>query len=396
VRGPSAGVTTPRSRAGRPGRIVALLAALGVVLSLAACSHPAPAKTSTLSLSPEAEATTRSPVASSPAASATPSPHPRPAYCHTGGPELWANLAACGWPGPTNTGPDLSRCPGGQLTDDGGSITRTVPVTKPNTVISCESVHGMLDIEAQNVTIENSVVVANSGMTGEGANGTGAIKVEDGASAVIDHVKIDGDDGVHACIWHQGTSLTVNAVNCSGSDDGIFSWADSSSPGSGDHFVIKNSYFHGFTTATSNGHEDGYQTEGASFGLIKHNTYKMTTGADSAIAIWDSLKSSFDIRVRHNLITGGGFAIYAEDYHPGDGGPGDPSAVGGFSDTDISFVGNLFSTQASGCIGQFGVWFERPWPPYDGGPTDGWRRSGNRVLETGENMDNGNPGGSCG
>ena len=82
---------------------------------------------------------------------------------------------------------------------------------------------GMLDIEAQNVTIENSVVVANSGKTGEDANGTGAIKVEDGASAVISHVKINGDDGVHACIWHEGTSLTVNAVNCSGSDDGIFS-----------------------------------------------------------------------------------------------------------------------------------------------------------------------------
>ena len=48
----------------------------------------------------------------------------------------------------------------------------------------------------------------------------------------------------------------------------------------------------------------------------------MTANADSAIAIWDSLKSSSDIRVRHNLITGGGFSIYAEDYDPGDGGPG--------------------------------------------------------------------------
>ena len=89
---------------------------------------------------------------------------------------------------------------------------------------------------------------------------------------------------------HQGTSLTVNAVNCSGFPRRHFQRADSSSPGSGDHFVIKNSYFHGFT-ATSNGHEDGYQTEGASFGLIKHNTYKMTANADSAIAIWDSLES---------------------------------------------------------------------------------------------------------
>ena len=199
VRGPSAGATTPS----RAARIIALLAAFGVVLSMAACSHPAPAKTSVVAVSPAAEATTRSPATPSPTAPATPSPPPLPAYCHQGGPEMWANLAACGWPGPTNTGPDLSQCPGGQLADDGGSITRTVPVTKPNTVISCETVHGMLDIEAQNVTIENSVVVANSGKTGEDANGTGAIKVEDGASAIIDHVKINGDDGVHACIWHR-------------------------------------------------------------------------------------------------------------------------------------------------------------------------------------------------
>ena len=50
----------------------------------------------------------------------------------------------------------------------------------------------------------------------------------------------------------------------------------------------------------------------------------MTTNADSAIAIWDGLKSSHDILVKDNLITGGGFAIYAEDYNPGDGAPGDP------------------------------------------------------------------------
>ena len=34
----------------------------------------------------------------------------------------------------------------------------------------------MLVIEAANVTIENSVVVANSGKTGQDANGTGAIR----------------------------------------------------------------------------------------------------------------------------------------------------------------------------------------------------------------------------
>lgn len=341
-----------------------------------------------------------SPGAAPAVASALPSPSPRPAqarplpaYCHAGGSALWGALASCGWPGPTNTGPDLSKCPGGRLRPNGGSLSRTIVITAANSVISCEDITGMIDIRAQNVTIENSIVTSNSGKTGENANGTSDILVDDGASATIAHVTINGDNGVHACIWHEGTKLLVDAVNCYGIDDGIFSWTDPSySSTTGNNFVIENSYFHGFTTVTSNGHEDGYQTEGASGGLIQHNTYQMTSDADSAVAIWDGLRNSRAITVSDNLITGGGFALYAEDYNPGDGGPGDPSAVGGFSTTQITFSNNVFSTQAAGCVGQYGVWFDRSaWAPYDGGPTDGWHRSGNRVLETGESVDGGNP-----
>jgi hypothetical protein len=381
-----------------------LIPALGAVALVTGCSNPAPAAQS----APAHTRAAPSPAASaspSGSASATPVPTasaaPRPAYCRRGGAKLWANLASCGWPAAGNTGPDLSQCPGHRLVANAGRLTRTIRVTAAGTVISCQNIQGMLDIEAQHVTVRNSVIDANSGKLGEAANGTADIKVEDGASAIIDHVKINGDEGVHACIWHQGTSLVVNAVNCYGSNDGIFSWADHGySPTTGDHFVITNSYFHDFTDKTSNGHADGYQTEGASDGLIKHNTYQMTASADSAIALWDSLRDSRNIDVRDNLITGGGFAIYAEDYYPGDGGPGDPSAVGGYSVSDIRFTNNVFSTYASSCVGSFGVWFERPgWSPYDGGPTSGWDRHGNRVLETRQDVDTGNPSGpglSCG
>ena len=274
-----------------------------------------------------------------------------------------------------------------------GSLSRNITIRKTGTVISCEAITGMLRIEARNVTIVNSSVTASSGRTGASANGTSGITVDDGASATIDHVRINGTDGVHACIWYQGARLTVNAINCYGIDDGIFSWADPSySNTTGNNFTIENSYFHGFTTRTANGHEDGYQTEGAANGRIEHNTYQMTTAADSAIAIWDSRRSSRNITVSGNLITGGGFAIYAEDYSPGGGGPSDRTAAGGFSIRDIRFTDNAFSAYASGCVGSFGVWFTRPsWRPYSGGPTDGWHRSGNRVLETGQNIDNSNP-----
>ena len=376
----------PGTSGGQRGRRAAWLACAAATAALvtACSSSPSPVATS----SPVAQATAPS-RASSPAASPSPAassaaparPAPDPAYCHEGGPRLWAHLASCGWPGPGNTGPDRSQCPGGRLTANSGSLTRIIRITAPDTVISCQDIQGMLDVEAQNVTIKNSVIESNSGETGEAANGTAGIKIEDGGSAVIDQVRINGDDGVHACVWDQGTSEIVNAVDCYGADDGVWSWADSSySSTTGDHFVVENSYFHDFTTRTSNGHEDGYQTEGASDGVIRHNTYQMTIGADSAVAIWDSLRSSRNIKVD-------------------DGGPGDPPASGGFSVTHTRFIGNVFSTGADGCVGQFGTWFDRPGWTYDGGPTDGWHRHGNTVLETGQNVDNGNPAGnglSCG
>jgi hypothetical protein len=316
-----------------------------------------------------------------------------PAYCRHGGPRLWAHLGHCGWPGPASTGPKLSQCARHQLVATGTGRGHAIVIRKPNAVIDCRRIKGMLQIEAKNVTVRNSTITSDSGARGLAANGTSAIYVGEGASAVIDNVTINGNDGVHACIWHQGVKLTVRAVNCSGADDGVFSWADPGySATTGDNFTIRDSYFHGFTHATANGHEDGYQTEGASHGLIAHNTYQMNASADSAIAIWDGRRSASDITVTGNLITGGGFAVYAEDYNPGDGTNGSPQPGGGFSVTGIPFDGNVFSTAAAGCVGQWGVWFTRPaWQPYHGGPTDGWHRHGNKVLETGENIDAQNP-----
>jgi hypothetical protein len=389
----------------RAARPTAIAVKLAVILSagvlLAACSSPAPAVKSAAS-QPSVSASGAGSTSATPSAAATPSQTPSappPAWCRHGGARMWAHLSTCGWPGPGNTGPDTSQCANG-LTRNNGPVTRTIRITTPGTVINCEHVEGMIDVETQHVTIKNSIVIADSGKTGEAANGSAAIKIEDGASAVVDHVRINGHKGVMACVWDQGTSELVEAVNCFGADDGIWSWADKSySPTTGDHFVIRDSYIHNLTTRTSNGHEDGFQTEGASYGVIEHNTVKVTTNANSALAIWDSLKSSHDILVKDNLITGGGFAIYAEDYNPGDGAPGDPPATGGFTVTDIRYVDNAFSTLAAGCVGSFGVWFERPWAPYGGGPTDGWHRHGNRVLETGQDLDSGNPSGpglSCG
>ena len=171
-------------------------------------------------------------------------------------------------------------------------------------------------------------------------------------------------------------------------NDGIFSWPDTSySQTTGDNFDIENNYLHGFTTATANGHIDGYQTEGANNGKIIHNTFDVSQNQDSDVAIWDSLKSSSNITVDNNLMAGGGFAVYAEDYSPSESNP-----VGGFTETNIKFTNNKFSTIHFKCVGNFGIWFNVS-NAYNGAATDGWHRTGNTILETGQNVDNGNPSG---
>ena len=322
----------------------------------------------------------------------------QPSYCATGGPQLWANLETCGWPGPTNTGFPA----GTSLTNTSGRA-----ITTNNAVIDGERINGQLIIRATNVTVKNSYISWDGG----GAGGSGVIKVEVGATATIDHVEINGLNHTHACVWHEGSAMTATAVKCYGINDGMFSWHQSSRADSGDNVNISDSYFYGFTTNAANGHIDGFQTEGASHGRITHNTYNMDGGASGVISIWNSLTNSDDWTVQNNLITGGGFSMYAEDYS----GPGfaiapenvPNSAVGGYTMTHIRYLGNKFSTSqyphgasnTAPCIGVWGTWFYRGnWPPYYAGPTDLWNqggsiRSGNVVLETGENIDRGGPSG---
>ena len=308
-----------------------------------------------------------------------------PAACARNGNYVWSHLVACGWPGPGNTGPRLTRCAHDRLVKRGTTPTAVIHVRRAGAVIACQDITGCLSIEAPNVTVRDVRVTCTSGRTGEAANGSGAIKVQTGASAAIQRVRVDGMRGVHSCVWHMGTRLSVTRLNCLRVNDGIFSWGTSGDPSSaGNHFTIAESYFHGFTTRTANGHVDGYQTEGASYGRIHHNTYLMTSDSgndsNSAIAIWNGNKSSHDITVSNNLISGGGFAVYAEDYSPSEANP-----AGGYSVTNVRFTGNVFSKHLYGCVGFWGVWYPR------GRPSDGWRRSGNTVLETAANIDHRNP-----
>jgi hypothetical protein len=297
--------------------------------------------------------------------STTPSP-PAAGACRT---QVWTNLTGCGRPGAGNTGaPD-------------SGYARTVAgeyvVTKDGAVIDGWKVTGGIQVRAKNVVIRNSYVSNSAG----GENGSGVVNVDPGASATLTHNTLDGRDATHACVWHEGTSLVAKANDCSGVNDGMFSWTTvEGRDGAGDNFTISDNWFHDLTTEAGNGHIDGYQTEGAKNGVIRHNTFDIDADQNSAVAIWNGRKSSSDISVDHNLIAGGGFSVYAEDYSPSEAAP-----AGGYSVTKIRLTDNVFSTTHFGCVGYWGVWFPR------GRPTDGWNRSGNTVLETGQKIDDGNP-----
>jgi hypothetical protein len=256
-------------------------------------------------------------------------------------------------------------------------VTGGLTINTDGTVIDGYKITGGVAINAKNVVIRNSWVTNSAG----GVDGTGVVKILNGASATIDHNLLDGTNATHACIWHEGASMVATANECTGTNDGIFSWATTLGvDGTGDNFTIADNWLHNFTTQASNGHIDGYQTEGAKNGVIRHNTFDVSQDQNSAIAIWNDRKSASNIAVTNNLIQGGGFAIYAEDYSPSEASP-----AGGYSMTNITFTDNRFSNSRYSCVGTYGVWFTR------GAPTDGWHRSGNVLLETGQNLDSNNP-----
>ncbi|WP_436640912.1 right-handed parallel beta-helix repeat-containing protein [Microbaculum sp. FT89] len=293
---------------------------------------------------------------------------PQPAAAAKCTTAVWKNLEACGWPGARNTG----KRRGIKL-----KRTRTRTITKDNTVIRGERIapDGLV-IDAKNVRIRNSTIIKRSG-----GNGSGVIKILPGASAKIIRTRLNGRGATHAGIWYEGARLVARGNNILGVNDGIFVW-------DANNFVIKGNYLHNFTENAGNGHVDGFQTEGASNGIIRHNTFNVTQDQTSAIAIWNGRRNSSDILVENNLLAGGGFTVYAQDYSPSEDNP-----QGGYSVTNIRFLNNKFSTVNYPCVGYWGVWFSR------GEPTDGWQRSGNIVLETGRNIDSQNPpkpgGGRC-
>ncbi|MET8156571.1 hypothetical protein ABZT47_09370 [Sphaerisporangium sp. NPDC005289] len=192
-----------------------------------------------------------------------------------------------------------------------------VTVLKPGAVVENLEVHGKLNIKAANVTVRNVRVV------GEGD--WSVIQAAGASGAVIEDCEISGN-GVVKAQWgvlNQGGDITVRRANIH---------TVSNSVGT-DHGLIEDSYMHDFKEYPGD-HVTGPQVNGSpQKGLtltIRHNTILNQISQTSAISIYQDFSRAHDVLIEHNLLGGGGYAIY--------GGEGKFGKA-----TGIRIVGNVFT-----------------------------------------------------
>jgi hypothetical protein len=171
-------------------------------------------------------------------------------------------------------------------------------------VISGLDVHGKVIINANNVTLKNSIV---RGPAAGGCSNGAAIETH-GTGIVIQDVEVLMENPT-ACldgIWTFNSSVTILRANIHGGVDGVK--ADSNT-------LIQDSYIHDmqwFASDPNQGggetHNDGVQVypPGGRDVTFRHNTIDMsaTRNANSAIQAAD-----YNMRVENNYLDGGGCTV---------------------------------------------------------------------------------------
>ncbi len=222
----------------------------------------------------------------SPAVSRSPDGRPSPSPSATP-PKSGSPLA--GFPSAANTG---WRHTGVTLRSYQGPLT----ISKANTVIDGVDIRGCVTVRAANVTIKRSRI-ACSGIYPLQVSGAGSLLVED--------TELDGQGSPGAnCLGYE--NFTARRVDCHGVGDGMRL---------GDDVVIEDSYIHDLVTC-GGCHNDGVQAVGGSNMVLRHNTIENKYGQTSAIKLGAELGPLHNVLVENNLLSGGGYTIYA-------GGSGD-------------------------------------------------------------------------
>jgi hypothetical protein len=236
--------------------------------------------------------------------------------------------SACGFPDRTNTGVT----PGTQL----ASVDGVVTLDRPGEVYEDKQVTGAIVVTAADVTIRNVRLIVTDPYYGIRVTPGGNWN-DDRANLVVDHVEIDmnGNMGMKAIAFN-GYTLRHAFVH-DGADCAHFS-ADVTIS---DSFCVlgpdadRDGWPDGMGFCDSGEHFDGFQTNGGTHSLIRHNTVRNPCSQTSAIALFGRVR---DITVADNLLAGGGYSLYC----------GSPHA------TDVVVTGNHFARTWFPQSGHFG------------------------------------------
>ncbi|KQT91973.1 hypothetical protein ASG49_08245 [Marmoricola sp. Leaf446] len=191
--------------------------------------------------------------------------------------------------GPTTTG-----VPAGTTLEPSGSIV----VDTPGQVVRGLEVRGVVTIEASDVTVEDTRVIAD---------GYFAITVADDVDGVvIRDSEIDGRgrSGSAGSAGIVGGSPLLERLDIHGVENGVV-------PGSGT--VLRQSWVHDLV-APGDPHYDGVQMDGGQTDVVvERSTIDLSDRGQTAAVMINNLSGPISrVRVRDNVLLGGGYTVYAD------------------------------------------------------------------------------------
>lgn len=254
----------------------------------------------------------------------------KPPASHAPGPPngCMPHPSACGFPDLTNTGVP----PGSRLAPVNGVVT----LDHPGEVYQDKQVTGAIVVTAPNVTIRNVRLVVTDPNYGISVTPGGDWNSA-AAHLLVDHVEIDmnGNLGMRAIAFngytlrhsfvHDGADCAHLGADVSISDSLCVVGPDANGDGWPD----------GTRFCDSPEHFDGFQADGATRAVLRHNTVRNPCSQTSDIALFDAVR---DVTVADNLLAGGGFSLYC----------GSPDA------RNVVVTGNRFARTWHAQSGRFG------------------------------------------
>lgn len=254
-----------------------------------------------------------------PAAAAAPAPAPAPTPAPTPGPTTSvAGPSTAGFGVPSGTALQV--------------VNGNMTITKAGTVVSNVDLRGYLLIQADNVTVKNSVIRGGAAATKSDAliqawwKAKNLKIVNTTLKATNRSLHIDG---------LSGSNYTAEGLDISGVVD--------ATKVIGGNVTIRNSWFHDPIHSASDPnqpdgktHDDGIQIEGGTNILIENN--KIGGFHNAAIQVTQNYAATHGVTVRNNQLSGGGCQVNVTAKGAGGGG----KAISSFAITSNGFGPGLF------------------------------------------------------